>query len=424
MTNKEIIDKAVEYIDSRRNVGLTVEDVALNAGFSIDYFNKIFFERTGFNVMEYVRFRALHDAAYKLRMTDENILSIALDCGYGSHDGFTRAFKAQFDLTPSEFRENKSKQLWKFADDEFSATLEKRFIDDFPEFRPADISITAGELLMKDLKKYALWVCESAFDGMRFFCSEADGVFVGITKNFKRFGPFVYLLLKDTSVLYKTVNKLQKLEPHFIRVIFEKDISEPDFRAALGDLCRDNSRELKSYRNYAIFIGEKQPLPPEAAGFEFRYLQKGDEAVIDKWAAAFGKEMLDVSDKPMNGSWDWGLKETIARPFEKRPNDRPLGMFREERLVSVARTSPMEFLGVKISDCITIYTIPEYKYAEKAFYIYVMNTLIDDGFIPCERWLPFSGGEEFTPFAAKYLNKDFRADDVGYVPAGLKVFEL
>ena len=55
MTNKEIIDKAVEYIDSRRNVGLTAEDVALNAGFSIDYFNKIFFERTGFNVMEYVR---------------------------------------------------------------------------------------------------------------------------------------------------------------------------------------------------------------------------------------------------------------------------------------------------------------------------------------------------------------------------------
>ena len=33
MTNKDIIDKAVEYIDSRRNIGLTVEDVALNAGF-------------------------------------------------------------------------------------------------------------------------------------------------------------------------------------------------------------------------------------------------------------------------------------------------------------------------------------------------------------------------------------------------------
>ena len=76
------------------------------------------------------------------------------------------------------------------------------------------------------------------------------------------------------------------------------------------------------------------------------------------------------------------------------------------------------------SACITIYTIPEYKHAKKAFYIYVMNALIDDGFIPCERWLPFSGSEGFTPFAAKYLEKDFRADDVGYIQTGLKVFEV
>ena len=424
MTNKEIIDKAVEYIDSRRDVGLTVEDVALNAGFSIDYFNTLFFERTGFNVMEYVRFRALHEAAYKLRTTDEDILTIALDCGYGSHDGFTRAFKAQFGLTPSEFREKESKTLWKFADDEFNATIEKRFSADFQEFQPVSFSFIADELLIKDLKKYALWLCEAAFDGMQFFCSETDGVLLGITKNFQRLGPFVYLLLKNTSALYKTVNKLQKLEPHFIRVIFENDVNEPNFRAALGDLCSETSVEIKSYKNHAIYIGEKQPLPEEASRFEFRHLHKGDEAVIDKWAAVFGKDMFTELKKPFDGKWDWGLKDTVARPFDKRPNDKPFGMFQGGNLVSVARSSPNECQGVKVNDCITIYTIPEYKHAEKAFYIYVMNALIDDGFILSERWLPFSGSEEFTPFAAKYLEKDFRADDVGYIQTGLKVFEV
>ena len=424
MTNNEIIDKAVEYIDSHRNIELTVEEVALNAGFSIDYFNKLFFERTGFNVMEYVRFRALHEAAYKLRMTDEDILSIALDCGYGSHDGFTRAFKAQFESTPREFRKKKSNELWKFADDGFSATIENRFLADFPEYRPVSFSIKAGELLTKDFKKYVLWLCECAFDGMQLFCDETADVLVGITKNFKRLGPFVYLILHDTSTLCKAVEKLQKYGPHSIRVTFEKEVSEADFRAALGDLCRKSSGQIKSYCSHAICLGEKQLLPKEASGFEFRYLQKDDEAAINQWATEFGKIIFDESDSPFGGKWDWGLKDTLSRKFDKRPNDRPFGMFCGKKLVSVARTSPIEYQGVKLNDCITIYTIPKYKSAERAFYIFVMNALIDEGFIPCERWLPFSGNEEFTPFAAKYLEKDFRAEDVGYVPTGLKVFEV
>jgi AraC-like DNA-binding protein len=39
------------------------------------------------------------------------VLTIALDCGYGSIGPFNRAFKARFGVTPSQFRELRAKDI-------------------------------------------------------------------------------------------------------------------------------------------------------------------------------------------------------------------------------------------------------------------------------------------------------------------------
>ena len=86
MENHELIKKAVKYLNSQHGKA-TIEDVAKNAGFSTDYFNRIFRNYTGFNVMEYARFRRLNHAARLLRLSpDTDILTIALECGYESHE--------------------------------------------------------------------------------------------------------------------------------------------------------------------------------------------------------------------------------------------------------------------------------------------------------------------------------------------------
>ena len=41
----------------------------------------------------------------QLLTTDRSVLEIALQVGFGSHEGFTRAFRAHFGLTPRRFRE-------------------------------------------------------------------------------------------------------------------------------------------------------------------------------------------------------------------------------------------------------------------------------------------------------------------------------
>ena len=54
--------------------------------------------------MAYVRARRLSEAARALAAGAPDILSVALDWGYGSHEAFSRAFRDQFDLTPEAVR--------------------------------------------------------------------------------------------------------------------------------------------------------------------------------------------------------------------------------------------------------------------------------------------------------------------------------
>jgi AraC family transcriptional regulator len=54
--------------------------------------------------MRYVRARRLSEAARQLAHGAGDILRIALDAGYGSHEAFTRAFRDHFLLTPEQVR--------------------------------------------------------------------------------------------------------------------------------------------------------------------------------------------------------------------------------------------------------------------------------------------------------------------------------
>jgi AraC family transcriptional regulator len=54
--------------------------------------------------MRYLRARRLTQAARALAKGAPNILSVALDAGYSSHEAFTRAFREQFGKTPDMVR--------------------------------------------------------------------------------------------------------------------------------------------------------------------------------------------------------------------------------------------------------------------------------------------------------------------------------
>jgi len=100
------IGGSLSYIENGiyENLSMSVGELAARACFSKTHYQRLFRAAVGEPVMEYIKRRRLQEAGEALRRTDETVLAIALKHGYDSHDGFTRAFKAYYAATPSEFR--------------------------------------------------------------------------------------------------------------------------------------------------------------------------------------------------------------------------------------------------------------------------------------------------------------------------------
>ena len=84
---------------------LTLTELADACGVSRFHLAHAFGRATGCSVMHYARARRLSEAAQSLAAGNApDILSLALDTGYGSHEAFSRAFRAQFGTTPEAVR--------------------------------------------------------------------------------------------------------------------------------------------------------------------------------------------------------------------------------------------------------------------------------------------------------------------------------
>lgn len=104
-TYHECIAEVEKYVHQNCGEELTRQVLAEIAGFSVPHFHRIFTRHVGENIASYVRRVRMERAGRKLRMGAVDITEVALAAGYDSHAAFGKAFKQQFGLSPSEFRQ-------------------------------------------------------------------------------------------------------------------------------------------------------------------------------------------------------------------------------------------------------------------------------------------------------------------------------
>jgi AraC family transcriptional regulator len=97
-------NKALWYVETHLAEEITLDEIAAACGISPFHLTRAFGAATGYSIMRYVRVRRLSEAARSLATGAGDILAVALDAGYGSHEAFTRAFRDQFGLTPEVLR--------------------------------------------------------------------------------------------------------------------------------------------------------------------------------------------------------------------------------------------------------------------------------------------------------------------------------
>ncbi len=102
----------VEYIDRHLDSKLDLAALADIASFSPFHFHRLFRALMGEALGDYVRRRRLEIAGVRLlSQHGVSVLNIALGVGFGSAEAFTRAFRARFDCSPTEWRKSKRGQM-------------------------------------------------------------------------------------------------------------------------------------------------------------------------------------------------------------------------------------------------------------------------------------------------------------------------
>lgn len=99
------IEAVCRTIEDRLAEEPTLDELAAAADLSPFHFHRLFRGLVGETVAGYSRRLRLERAAYRIEHGEDDLLVVAMDAGYGSHEAFTRAFRRQFGVPPSKYRD-------------------------------------------------------------------------------------------------------------------------------------------------------------------------------------------------------------------------------------------------------------------------------------------------------------------------------
>jgi len=109
MTIYEQIQRTIDYIEENLSSQLRCEFVADKANMSVRSFYNYFWVISGFSYKQYVIKRRLTKALDLLQQDSLQIVDVAFESGYETHESFSRAFKNEFGVSPVDFKKRPQK---------------------------------------------------------------------------------------------------------------------------------------------------------------------------------------------------------------------------------------------------------------------------------------------------------------------------
>jgi AraC family transcriptional regulator len=248
-------EKALWFVESHLPNAISLDDVAASSGVSRFHVTRAFGAATGRSVMGYMRARRLSEAARKLAGGAPDILAVALDAGYGSHEAFTRAFRDQFGTTPELVRAQGSTRNLDLVepilmDSSLLSTLEP------PRFETSRPFLIAGL-------------------GERYSCETS----AGIPMLWQRFGPYIGNMPGEIAGVA------------FGACVNGDDAGNFDYVAGVevadfSDLPKDFHRVRVPAQKYAVFSHRDH----------ISTIRRTTNTIWNKWLPASGHEIADAPE--------------------------------------------------------------------------------------------------------------------------------
>jgi AraC family transcriptional regulator len=208
-----LAEKTVWIIERNMDRPLTLEGLAEANGVSRTHLARAFCAAVGKPVVAYLRARRLSLAAAALAKGAPDILQVALDAGYASHEAFSRAFRDQFEATPEGVRERGSTAG---LDLTMPIDLSRSGAGEQPRCRILEepvirvVGLEAAFPKGPSLAIASLW--QRFTPHMDAIPAKKEAMPVGVTYNFREDGGFDYLAALEVSRFGDTPSELREME--------------------------------------------------------------------------------------------------------------------------------------------------------------------------------------------------------------------
>lgn len=364
MENKELIDKAIGFIQHNPKENLSLRDIAENAGFSCTYFDAIFKQHTGYSPVEYSRVYKLTRSALELRRTDKTILETALDFGYSGPESFSRAFKAFYGIAPNAYRKKYSGEPIDWHSLSGRIAIE-HFRNTFPELKPSDIDSALDFCFTHNPIKYAedivgMTVAESRILTLGDPAALRHFIYVS---DYNSVEPSIDLVSESEDDALPYLALLSRLPG--LRFLMRKSVSEDwirfdDEAAKHGLTCR---------RSFVMVYAADSVELPVCPGLSARLLTDADMPLIRafKERGACAECHVRAIESSLSGRANVGMK--------------PCGIFSGDELVCLGMPTLDRVRELKKYDIGAIFAIdtPRRDEAIDLMWKYVIDVCLKDG---------------------------------------------
>lgn len=102
MNYLDIMQNSIDYIENNLKSELSANELAKTAGFSLFHYYRLFQSVIGMPVMHYILKRKLSNAIYEISL-GKKMIDVALCYGFETHSGFFKAFRREYDCSPTEY---------------------------------------------------------------------------------------------------------------------------------------------------------------------------------------------------------------------------------------------------------------------------------------------------------------------------------
>ena len=102
------IQKAIDYIEDNLKNDISNRQIASAIGYSEFHFLRLFRDYVNLTPANYIRKRRISEIVRRMSSDERPISDIAFEYGFNSKENFTRAFKAEHHILPTEFKRYKN----------------------------------------------------------------------------------------------------------------------------------------------------------------------------------------------------------------------------------------------------------------------------------------------------------------------------